>query len=156
VPWTVGTGGNFAARVRALRDIGGWDERLGVGSPGRAGEDSELLNRLLAAGATVRYEPAAVVRHEWATRRRRRSTRWTYGYGIGAMCGLCARRQDRFAARMLTSYARLHAPRLLRALLRADVDLAVEHGLALVSVVPGVAYGLRAARRPPRPSGVAW
>src|SRR5439155_17090850 len=88
IPWATGSGANFAARTHALRAIGGWDERLGTGTPGRAAEDSDLLYRILRDGGTVRYEPAAVVRHEWQTWSRRLATRWSYGFGIGAMCGL--------------------------------------------------------------------
>ena len=42
--------------------VGGFDERLGAGAAG-CSEDSELWYRLLAAGHTVPYEPAAVVFH---------------------------------------------------------------------------------------------
>lgn len=150
VPWGVGSGANFAAPVALLRRHGGWDERLGAGSPGMAAEDSELIYRLLIAGETVRYEPAAVVRHAWQGRERRLATRWSYGFGIGAMCGLRLARRDRFVAPMLGAYARLHARPLARALARRDRFAAGEHWRALASLVPGIAYGLRAARRPAR------
>ncbi|MDX6642378.1 MAG: hypothetical protein QOD76_340, partial [Solirubrobacteraceae bacterium] len=41
LPWTAGTGGNFAAPCDLLRERGGWDERLGPGSPGLAAEDTD-------------------------------------------------------------------------------------------------------------------
>jgi mycofactocin system glycosyltransferase len=44
-------------RVDAVREIGGFDERL------RFGEDVDLVWRLDAAGRRVRYEPASVVEH---------------------------------------------------------------------------------------------
>ncbi|GDY31677.1 mycofactocin biosynthesis glycosyltransferase MftF [Gandjariella thermophila] len=47
----------LVVRVAALREHGGFDERL------RFGEDVDLVWRLVAAGAQVRYEPAAVVGH---------------------------------------------------------------------------------------------
>jgi hypothetical protein len=128
--------------------VGGWDERLGTGSGGRAAEDSDLLYRLLLAGGTVRYEPRAVVRHEWQTRARRMATRWSYGYGIGAMCGLWLARRDPFALRMLVGYARLHVRPLLGAARHRDRSRAAEHARALGSLVPGLAYGLAARRRP--------
>jgi len=65
-PWQAGSGANFAAAAERLRALGGWDERLGTGSPGRAAEDADLLYRLLRDGGTVRYEPTAVVRHAHA------------------------------------------------------------------------------------------
>lgn len=147
-PWAVGSGANFAAAATLLRRCGGWDERLGVGSGGRAAEDSELLYRLLRDGQVVRYEPAAIVRHEWQPRARRLATRWSYGYGIGALCGLRLAAGDRFALAMLGGYARLHLRPLLAAVARRERATAVEHARALASLPPGVAYGVRAARAP--------
>ena len=69
IPWTVGTGANFAAPCALLRARGGWDERLGTGSPGRAAEDSDLIYRIMREGGVVRYDPAMIIRHEWQTRR---------------------------------------------------------------------------------------
>jgi glycosyltransferase involved in cell wall biosynthesis len=149
-PWGVGSGGNFAAPVELLGGHGGWDERLGAGSGGLAAEDADLIYRLLRAGEIVRYEPAAVVRHAWQTRERRLATRWSYGYGIGAMCGLTLARRDLFAARMLAGYARQHVRPLAAGLLRRRRGAVAEHGRALASVGPGLVYGLRAASRPPR------
>ncbi|HEX6652239.1 MAG TPA: glycosyltransferase family A protein [Thermoleophilaceae bacterium] len=144
LPWTVGSGGNFAGAVAVLRDCGGWDERLGAGSRGQAAEDSDLNHRLLRRGLVVRYEPDAVVRHEWQTLERRLATRWSYGFGIGAMCGIWLRRRDAYALRALLSYARLHVRPLLGGLRRADGRRIREHGRALASVAPGLLYGLRA------------
>jgi GT2 family glycosyltransferase len=148
VPWDIGSGGNFAATLTTLRECGGWDERLGAGSPGRAAEDADLLHRLLVDGQTVRYEPAAIVRHAWQTRARRLQTRWSYGYGIGAMCGLWLARGDGYALRILPRYARLHVRPLLGGLRRRDRSRVAEHARALASVVPGLVRGLRAARLP--------
>src|SRR5439155_17483645 len=54
MPWKVGTGANVAmTRHWAIR-VGGYDERLGVGSPGKAAEDLDLSLRLLRAGARIR------------------------------------------------------------------------------------------------------
>jgi O-antigen biosynthesis protein len=146
IPWSVGSGGNFAAHVSVLRDRGGWDERLGTGSGGQAAEDADLFYRLMLAGAVVRYEPAAVVRHEWQTRARRLATRSSYGHGVGAMCGLWLARRDPYALRMLAAYSRLHVRPLLGGLRHRDRARTAEHARALASLVPGVAYGLRAAR----------
>jgi glycosyltransferase involved in cell wall biosynthesis len=148
IPWDVGTGGNFAARVATLRACKGWDERLGTGSRGQAAEDVDLFYRLLVAGSVVRYEPAAVVRHEWSPRARRLATRWSYGYGVGAMSGLWLARRDLFSMTMMGAYARPHVRSLLGAVRRRDRNGGVERVRALTSLVPGIVYGLRAARRP--------
>ncbi len=60
--WKIGAGVNMAFRSEVFAQIGGFDERLGVGRAG-CSEDSELWYRLLAAGYTIDYEPAAVVSH---------------------------------------------------------------------------------------------
>jgi len=146
LPWDVGSGANFAASTALLGRLGGWDERLGVGSAGRAAEDADLLYRLLRGGATVRYAPEAVVAHEWQTLDQRRRSRSSYGFGVGALCGLWLRSGDPYAARMLGAYARLHAGRLAGAVVRGDRGLAGEHVRALAALAPGVAYGLRAQR----------
>lgn len=148
LPWEVGSGGNFAASVEVLRGYGGWDERLGAGSGGQAAEDADLVYRLLRGGFTIRYEPDAVVRHERHTRERRLTTRWSYGYGVGAMCGIWLARYDAYAVRMLGGYARLHLRPLSVALRARDRQATAEHARALASLAPGLWHGLRLAREP--------
>jgi GT2 family glycosyltransferase len=149
LPWTVGSGGNFAARCEVLRHHAGWDERLGAGSPGKAAEDADLLYRILRRGDVVRYEPAALVRHEWQTRTRRLETRSSYAYGVGALSGLWLRRGDGFALRMLAAYADDHLLALARAARRRDRGAGAEHLRALAGLLPGLLYGLRAPRQRP-------
>jgi GT2 family glycosyltransferase len=144
IPWAVGSGANFAARTDELRRIRGWDERLGVGTPGMAAEDCDLIDRLLRAGNSICYAKDAVVRHDWQTRERRYRTRWSYGFGIGALCGLRFAAADSFAARMLRSYSRMHLGKMMRAVARLDLDQMSQHVLAVTALVPGCIYGLRA------------
>jgi GT2 family glycosyltransferase len=144
LPWAAGSGANFAASREVLQAQGGWDERLGTGSPGKAAEDADLLHRLLRSGHVVRYEPEAIVRHEWQTRDRRLATRWSYGYGVGAMCGLWLRRGDLFAPRLLAEYLRLHARPFAAGVRRRDSGRVREHALAFASVFPGLVHGLLA------------
>jgi glycosyltransferase involved in cell wall biosynthesis len=72
-------------RRSALLRIGGFDPRLGAGSPARGGEDLHTMARLVRAGGAVVYTPHAVTWHEhradWADLRRQ-----LRGYG----CGLSA------------------------------------------------------------------
>jgi GT2 family glycosyltransferase len=143
IPWAVGSGANFAARTDELRRIGGWDERLGVGTPGKAAEDCELIDRLLSAGCSIYYADDAVVRHDWQTRERRYRTRWSYGFGIGALCGLRFAARDPFARRMLRSYSRMHLGKIGRAVARLDLDQVSQHFLALAALLPGSIYGFR-------------
>jgi glycosyltransferase involved in cell wall biosynthesis len=78
-----GVSANLAVRRSALEATGGFDERLGPGTWSRAGEDLELLDRLLAAGHPGRYAPAVLAFHDqWRTRRE--LLRLDFGYGVGA------------------------------------------------------------------------
>jgi GT2 family glycosyltransferase len=145
VPWVVGTGGNVVARRAWLERVGGFDERLGAGSPGRAAEDADLLYRLLRAGATIRYEPGAVVYHERQTEGQRLASRGSYGFGIGALCGLWLRRRDPYAARLLGGWLAKQSVGLVGASLRGDWFLARQRALSLGGGARGVVYGLRLA-----------
>jgi cellulose synthase/poly-beta-1,6-N-acetylglucosamine synthase-like glycosyltransferase len=144
LPWTVGSGANFASSCELLREVGGWDERLGTGSPGRAAEDTDLYYRLLRRGSMIRYEPAAQVRHEWQSWPTRLARRTSYGFGMGALCGMWLRRGDTYALRMLLAYSTMHVRRLGLAFLRGDGRTTREHAQALVSPGPGLFYGVRA------------
>lgn len=144
IPWAVGSGGNFAMRVADLRQVGGWDERLGIGTPGMAGEDCEIIDRLLAAGGVIRYDGGAVMRHQWQTPEKRKATRWSYGFGIGALCGIRLKNRDAHGLRMLFSYAHMKLGEI-----RSEIRNKSWHGVrerltALSALVPGCLYGLRA------------
>jgi glycosyltransferase involved in cell wall biosynthesis len=138
LPWEVGTGGNTAVRREWLERIGGFDERLGVGTPGQAGEDLDLFRRLLAAEGSILYEPEAVCRHERKSAGERRARRYAYGVGAGAALGRWLRDGDPGA---LTASARWFALRA-RLALRSPADEA--------RVLAGTAVGFidGAARRP--------
>lgn len=58
-----GTGANMAYRRSVFAQIGAFDPALGVGTLSQGGEDLEMFFRLLRAGHTLAYEPAALVRH---------------------------------------------------------------------------------------------
>lgn len=85
----VGHGANFAVRRDALEAVGGFDESLGPGARWHAGEDLELIDRLVVAGFEGRYEPAVCGYHEqWRTLRDLYSLEWSYGLGQGARLAL--------------------------------------------------------------------
>jgi glycosyltransferase involved in cell wall biosynthesis len=52
-------------RGRALAEVGGFDVSIGAGAPGwyGAGEESDLVLRLLAQGHVARYDPEVIVHH---------------------------------------------------------------------------------------------
>jgi len=144
IPWDVGTGANLAVRKEWLERVGGYDERLGAGTPGRAGEDMDMLYRLLRAGARIRYEPDAVVRHERQPSARRRASRFGYGVGIGAFCGLCLRRRDSYALAILGRWLAMRARVLAGGLRRGRGSAVADELRVLAGTARGLAYGLRA------------
>lgn len=78
----LGHGANAAVRRGAFGAVGGFDVRLGPGAPGRASEDKDLFERLLAGGWHGRYEPAALVQHvQW--RRPATALGLSFWYGFG-------------------------------------------------------------------------
>jgi GT2 family glycosyltransferase len=149
-PWEVGTGGNFAARRGWLERVGGFDERLGAGSAGRAAEDADLIYRLLRAGATIRYDPAATVYHERQSKARRLASRRTYGFGIGAFCLLHARKGDAYAARILAAWLGTQCVDFGRAVTRRDWFGARQRALSLRGGLGGMLYGLTVTSRSSR------
>jgi glycosyltransferase involved in cell wall biosynthesis len=143
VPWQVGTGGNFAVKREWFNRIGNYDERLGAGSPGQAAEDTDLLYRLLCAGAHIRYEPDALIFHERQSKARRLASRWGYGHGIGAFCGLWLRRGDRYALRMLGEWLLYLCRELINATKHREWLEAYQRLLGLRATMHGLLYGLR-------------
>lgn len=90
-----GHGANFAARKEALEAVGGYNESLGPGARWRAGEDLELIDRLVVAGLEGQYEPSASAYHvQWRTKTDLLGLEWRYGLGQGARLALL-RRLDR-------------------------------------------------------------
>ncbi|WP_144107710.1 glycosyltransferase family 2 protein [Paraburkholderia sp. BCC1886] len=63
--WTSATSYTIFLRSAAVRTVGEFDEKLGVGSGSRwgAGEEVNFLLSAMRAGATVRYDPALRVSH---------------------------------------------------------------------------------------------
>jgi GT2 family glycosyltransferase len=59
----LGTGANMAFRRSLFDRLGGFDPALDVGTATNGGGDLEMFFRVLKAGSTLVYEPAAIVRH---------------------------------------------------------------------------------------------
>ena len=151
-PWRVGTGANFAIRREWLTRIGRYDERLGAGTQGRAGEDMDIIHRLLGAGGRIRYEPRAVVYHERQSTRRRKTSRSAYGHGIGAYAAIRLRHGELRGLTMIGQWLVLRGRLLGRALVKGQLGGVREELLVLGGTVRGAAYGLRAASPESRPS----
>jgi GT2 family glycosyltransferase len=72
-------------RRRVIQQVGGFDERFGVGGRYPSGEESDLLFRALASGEKGRYLPEARVFHpdQFAIRDPESQRRRAYEYGRG-------------------------------------------------------------------------
>jgi GT2 family glycosyltransferase len=141
-PWVAGSGGNFAIWRDWWQRAGKYDERLGAGSPGQAAEDMDLIYKLLRAGATIRYNPDAIVYHPRQTQSKYLETRFSYGYGMGAFCGKWLRQRDLYALWILSQWFLWHTKKLLAAMVRLRNSEAGYRVLALKGTLSGLVYGL--------------
>jgi GT2 family glycosyltransferase len=142
-PWHVGSGANFATTRRLFISIGGCNERLGAGSPGMAAEDIDLIYRMLDTGLRIRYEPDAIVYHERQSKQQRITSRFCYGFGVGAFCALWLRRGDLYCGRVLWNWLALHAGAASTAAARRQWFELYQRWLSLRGTFSGVAYGAR-------------
>jgi GT2 family glycosyltransferase len=80
-----GTGAHCVFDVAWLRASGGFDERLGAGTPAAGGEDLDAFVRVVTSGRTLGFEPAAIGWHAdaWEPDEFRRHM-YVYGMGLTA------------------------------------------------------------------------
>ena len=77
--------GNMIIYRSDFDSMGGFDPRLGPGTPFPASEDNEFAFRLLEAGYRIVYDPSAVVYHRaWRSEDEYLWLHWNYGRGQGA------------------------------------------------------------------------
>ena len=138
-PWDIGTGGNLSLRRGVFEAVGGFDEALGPGTPGRAAEDVDLLYRVAAGGFAILYEPDAVVYHERKPRRARVGGRFAYGFGLGVFLARHAAQGDEHARTLRRRYAAGLARIAASGLRRGSGWPALEGALTLAGIVAGSA-----------------
>lgn len=81
----IGHSANLGMHRAVLAAVGGFDEAMGPGSRWPAGEDPDLLDRVLATGAHGWYAPDAAAHHEhWRRVRQYVVLQHRYGIGSGA------------------------------------------------------------------------
>jgi hypothetical protein len=105
LPWVVGSGGNMVFRRQALAELGGFDPRTGPGAIGIAGEETDLIWRLLDGGRRIRWAAEMIVYHPTKSDEEIAASRYPYGFGAGRM--LRRSRSPRLIAAY--GYAILHA-----------------------------------------------
>lgn len=122
----LGVGTNMAFRSTTLRQIGGFMEDIGVGTPIRGGGDLEALYQTIQQGFVVAYEPSAVVRHiHRRTRAGLLSQMRDYGISFNAFLDRRAG-ESRAMRREVERYRRKwhyerHFKRSLKALVRGEL-----------------------------------
>ena len=82
----MGSGNNMSFRREAFRELNGFDELIGPGTPTKGGEDLELFRRAVLRGGAIVYNPDAVVgHHHRATNDELREQMFGYGSGMSAI-----------------------------------------------------------------------
>ena len=141
---TLGHSANLAVRRDALEAVGGFDELLGAGARFRAAEDYDLFDRLLAAGLTGRYEPAAAAWHDqWRGRGDLVRLDWAYGVGTGARLAKLVRTDPARAGTVARAALWTGGLRLLPGLVRARYELGIA---TVVARSAGTCAGFVSAR----------
>lgn len=98
-PFRLGSGFNIAFRRAALDEVGPFDEELGAGARYRAGEDTEMLYRLLRADwSVVCSDEIGIVHDDRRSRRAETALHYRYGVGAGAQTAKHVAAGDRTAA----------------------------------------------------------
>jgi len=85
LPWVVGSGGNMVFRREILAELGGFDLRTGPGAIGIAGEETDLIWRLLDGGRRIRWAAEMIVYHPTKSDEEIAASRYPYGFGAGRM-----------------------------------------------------------------------
>jgi GT2 family glycosyltransferase len=124
-PFQLGSGFNLSFRREALEDAGLFDEQLGAGANFKAGEDTDMVYRIMRKGWCVACaDEITVVHHDLRTGLD--AFRLHYGYGVGAG-GQTARllaEGDRIAFRIAVKEVGKHFVTLLRAILMLQPQVA--------------------------------
>jgi len=143
-PARPGFGGHAVFRRRTFMELGGFDERLGVGSALYGAEDIDLNYRLLRGGFAVGSTPhVRMLHHQWRDQAEIPRLLYRYNLAHSAFCAKHLRRGDtrvmRLVARQLVDDGRM----LASAFRRRSPLRARAAGWRLVGTVQGLWRGWR-------------
>jgi GT2 family glycosyltransferase len=145
-----GAGANFAIKRRVLKEVGGFDEALGAGTPSGGGEDLNMFVRVILGGHRLVYEPSAIVSHVHRASTAELS-RQMFAYGTGCTAALTALAwENRRARRELPLKAGSGLARMLNLSSRVRGNAALPPGLIrreVSGLLAGPGLYLRGRRR---------
>ncbi len=85
--WNRGVATTLFLRRDTLKDVGGFDELLGLGAPTsyHSGEETDLILRIISKNHTIEYDPDLIVFHPSLVQEGREAVykAWSYGLGMG-------------------------------------------------------------------------
>ena len=122
----------------------------------QAGEDIDIIYRLLIAGARLRYEPEAIIYHERQTLQRRIATRYGYGMGIGAFLAFRLGARDPYAVKLLLNWLLTRSWALAGNIRRREERQLREEALFLRGTVAGLFRGFILRSRRLRHKPESW
>ncbi len=132
----IGMGANMAARRRVLKQVGGFDDLMGVGSSFRSGEDWEVAYRTLRAGYSIVEDPETPLTHYGArplTGGQADSLFMNYLFGHGAGYCLNMRKGDLGAAYLLVRELLLSTCEALGNIVKGHRPLGIRRILAVMN-----------------------
>jgi GT2 family glycosyltransferase len=143
-PFGLGSGFNVAFRRAALAAAGPFDESLGAGARYRAGEDTDMLYRVMRAGwSVVCSDDVTVVHHDWRSPREQLRLSFSYGLGAGAQTAKHVALADGVAG----AIALREAGRHVRWLVRKVATLVAKEVALQACFLAGLAVGFVQRRR---------
>lgn len=146
---------NMAMERAALAAVGGFDERLGPGTPFPAAEDNDFGYRLLEAGYRICYVPTARLYHcAWRQPRDYLPLRWNYGRGQGAYYAKYFDLHDRYMLRRMAVNFKNHCLEGLRRI-RSQRRLAYGCAIYNLGLLSGAAQWLLMHRKAPHTAPLA-
>jgi GT2 family glycosyltransferase len=108
---------NMAMYRSAVDEVGGFDERLGPGTPFPGAEDSDFGFRLLEAGYRIHYVPQAILYHRaWRAAGDFLPLRWGYGHARGAFYAKYICLHDWYMLQRMTRDVAVHIALFVRRL----------------------------------------
>lgn len=139
----IGAGVNMALRRDVVERVGWFDEALDAGTPTRSGGDHDMFTRILAAGYSIKYDPAALCWHRhrrgWGALRN-----VLHGYGVGVYAHLTKhllQNRETTAPGVARGWFRTQRRALFRSLLRRPGHVPLE---LILAELAGCAAGPRA------------